>query len=513
DIYNRLDLGSADDPTNYGTQNEYENLIQSMHEIGGNLVTDFSLGHNGYSDYGSTDSNSNTFQQAGGYPGFINTSGDSSNLGDFNNPDINSSQNPETGQTSGLVNINYNTNYDYLRQPTTLGNPDNLPAGTAPTYGRIANQAMPANQQFSSDPGYNPIYLYNPATGQSNIEVSQFNTADPGSGSPTEENDTGYMMSVLQYYIQVLGVDGFRLDAVKNMEWPTMLPYYEQAVYHASPRTYLNGEQEVVFGYSEYENNPIPTDAPPSGIVNINPVSDFAANNGTISGELSALDYPLYWAMDDNLTGNGFSNNWENVVNVPVGYNDSGGAVDLPYSLAAVKFVSNQDSNAGAPYLSNVADAYTLMLPGNAIIYFNGNTDVYGTYPYGYFPNQGEQNALGGVYGNMLANNSLVTYNAPTGGASYGTTTITHTSQVSGLVDIRNRYSTGNYTQLYLTQNNYAFERDDDAIVLLNNQTGGGNLDATLTTDFNSSETPYLVEVTGNAAANGLPQVLQVQAN
>ncbi|HMD53137.1 MAG TPA: hypothetical protein VKJ65_01115, partial [Phycisphaerae bacterium] len=365
DIYNRLDLGSADDPTDYGTQNEYESLIQSVHEAGGNLVTDFSMGHNGSSDYGKTYSgSSNTFQEAGGYPGFINTSGDASNnntLGDFNNPDINSSQNPETGQVDGLVNINYNYSPTspytsmYLREPTTLGNPNNLPAGTAPADGRIANQAMPANQQFSPEPGYETNSLYNPATGQSNIQVNQFNTADPGGGSPTEENDTGYMMSVLQYYVQVLGVDGFRLDAVKNMEWPTMLPYYEQAVYHASPRTYLNGEQEVIFAYSEYENNPIPADsAPPNGIVNVDPnLSDFAASNSTVEGDLNVLNYPLYWAMDDNLTNDGITNNWNNVVNVKLDNNGN----DPPWGTIGVKFVSNQDANASPPYLTNVADA------------------------------------------------------------------------------------------------------------------------------------------------------------
>ncbi|HTV49323.1 MAG TPA: PEP-CTERM sorting domain-containing protein [Phycisphaerae bacterium] len=508
DVYNRLDLGSPNDPTLYGTQNEYESLIDAVHQMGGDVVTDFSLGHNGDSDYGTTDSNGNTFQEAGGYPGFVNTSGDSSNLGDFNNPDINSSENPETGQTNGLVNINFDTDNNYLREPTTVGNPNNLPAGTTPAFGRIANQAMPANQQFSPEQGYNPNYLYNPATGQSNIEVSQFNTSDPGAGSPTEENDTGYMMTVLQYYIQVLGVDGFRLDAVKNMEWPTMLPYYEQAVYHASPRTYLNGEQEVIFGYSEYENSTVPVDAPPNGIINMNPLSDFAANNGTVSGELNALAYQWYFNMDSNLSSNGYTNNWNNFVNQSLGNNDSGDGVDPPYSIYGVKFVSNQDEDAPPPYLSNVADAYTLMLPGDAIIYFNGETDVSGSFPY-----SGEENALGGAYGGMLADNTLNTYNAPTGGASYGTMTLKHTNQVSGLVDIRNRFSTGNYTQLYLSQNNYAFERDDDAIVLLNNQTGGGNYSTSLTTDFSSSNTPYLVELTGNAAANGLPQVLQVYSN
>ena len=35
DVYNRFDLGSANDPTAYGTISGYENLVNAVHQMGG----------------------------------------------------------------------------------------------------------------------------------------------------------------------------------------------------------------------------------------------------------------------------------------------------------------------------------------------------------------------------------------------------------------------------------------------------------------------------------------------
>ncbi len=475
DVYNRFDLGSSNDPTNYGTINSYEALVGAVHQMGGYIYIDYSMGHNGFSQWSTTDGNGNSFADAGGYPGFV-LSNSSSAYGDFNNPSDSSTQ---TAQTSGLININFDENYQYIRIPTTTGNPDNIPAGTTPAFGRLANVAMPANQQFYPQPGYNTQSITNPDTGQSGILVNSFNTANPQGGSPTLQNDTGYLMDNIQWMVQTLGVDGFRLDAVKNMEWPIALPYFNQAVTQASTHTYLNGQQEQIYSFGEYYDSNIPEGAGA-------PI-DPGAN-------MNALNFPLFFAMQNNLTGDGLTNNWNNIVSASYLVNNGG-----------VDFVQSQDN--GAPYLSNVAYAYELMMPGQAMVYFNGDatTNDNGTQS---FPQNGRGDALGGVYGNQMANNSLATYNS-TG----QTMTVTHLNQISGLVDLRNRYSTGNVIQRYISQNNYAFERQNSALVLLNNQTGGGNYSTTLQTSFNPANVPYLVELTGNAAANGLPQVLQVQSN
>ena len=475
DIYNRFDLGSANDPTAYGTINGYQSLVSAVHQIGGYIYIDYSLGHNGFSQWGTTDGNGNTFTQAGGYPGFV-LSNSSSPYGDFNNP---SDTGTQTGQLAGLININFNENYQYIRLPTTVGNPNNIPGGTTPAFGRLANVPLPANQQFYPQPGFNTQSITNPDTGQSGIQVNSFNPSNPQGGSPTLQNDTGYLMNNVQWMIQTLGVDGFRLDAVKNMEYSTILPYFNQAVTQASTHTYLNGQQQQIYSFGEYYDSNIPQGPG-------NPI-DPAAN-------MNALNFPLFFAMKGNLTGDGLTNNWNAIVNASALVNNGG-----------VSFVQSQDN--GAPYLSNVAYAYELMMPGQAIVYYNGNGTAFdnGTQS---FPQNGREDALGGVYGNQMANNSLSTYNSPS-----QTMTVTHLNQTSGLVDLRNRYSTGNVIQRYLSQNNYAFERQDSALVLLNNQTGGGNFSTTLQTSFNPANVPYLVELTGNAAANNLPQVLQVNPN
>ncbi len=477
DVYNRFDLGSPNDPTAYGTLQGYESLINTIHQMGGYFYTDYSLGHNGFSSFDTTDGNGSTFAEAGGYPGFtLSTPGNP--YGDFNNPSDSSTQ---TGQLAGLININFNENYQYIRLPTTPGNADNIPGGTQPAFGRIANVPMPANQQFYPQPGYNSYTITNPDTGQSGIGVNSFNAGNPQGGSPTLQNDTGYLMDNVQWFVQTLGVNGFRLDAVKNMEWPTILPYFNQAVTGASTQDYLNGQQQQVYSFGEYYNSTIP-EGPGSPI-------DPGAN-------LNALNFPLFFALQGNLTGDGLTNNWNNVIGASSLVNNGG-----------VSFVQSQDN--GAPYLSNVAYAYTLMMPGQAIVYYNGNQTAFdnGTQS---FPQNGRGDALGGVYGNTLANNSLANYDAST-----QTMAVTHLNQVSGLVDIRNRYSTGNVINRYVSQNNYAFERQDSAVVLLNNQTGGGNLSTTIQTSFNPTDVPYLVELTGNASAsNGvLPQILRVNQN
>ena len=61
-----------------------------------------------------------------------------------------------------------------------------------------------------------------------------------------------------------------------------------------------------------------------------------------------------------------------------------------------VMFVSSHDN--GPPPLGNVGYAYTLMMPGNAIVYTNGHE--FGTNRS--FPVDGRGDAIGGTYGNKI---------------------------------------------------------------------------------------------------------------
>ncbi len=158
-----------------------------------------------------------------------------------------------------------------------------------------------------------------------------------------------------------------------------------------------------------------------------------------------------------------------------------------------MKFVSSQDN--GPPSLDNVAYAYTLMLPGNAMVY--NNSHEFGTGRD--FPKAGRSDALGGLYGNTITT----------------------------LLDLRNRYGRGNYIPQTIDdgsgggyrylKNEFAFERQGSALVLLSNRTDGGYDSRTVHTSFTGG-TP-LIELTGNAhntnadPYNDIPQLLVVNGD
>ena len=159
-----------------------------------------------------------------------------------------------------------------------------------------------------------------------------------------------------------------------------------------------------------------------------------------------------------------------------------------------MKFVSNQD--VGAPSLDSVAYAYTLLMPGNAMVYYNGHN--FGTEAQRSFPNDGREDAIGGVYGNTLTT----------------------------LLDLRNRYGRGNYREDWLETNSYAFERQKSALVMLSNNTstsnGTGNPASSYderTIDVTFAPGTPLIELTGNAHGTvadplgTIPQLLIVKAD
>jgi hypothetical protein len=447
DVYNRFDLGSPGNPTLYGTQTGLQTTVNALHTAGDNVYIDLVVGHDGFTQANSVDSQGNWFANAGGYPGFtLSTPTDP--YGDFYSP---SDTAPYHAQLDGLITIAPDKNDLYVRNPVP-GNPNDLPAGTTPAFGRLANVPDPNNTQFYPDQNLTPIYLNDPATGQYNFPVYPFNTTNPLDGTPVPENDMGYLMRYTQWMVQVNGADGFRIDAVKNMP-PWELNYIDRATYDSSPRTLLNGQQQQVFNFSEvYDGN-----APyVSSFVrkDINPNTP-----NTVGGNRDVLDFPLYFAMANNMTSNGYQNNWYNVVNASVDGQDDGYANNGSQGVA---FVSNQD--VPAPYLDNLAYAYTLMRPGNAIVYFNA-----GQFGNRSFPDPGRGDALGGQYGNTITT----------------------------LVNIRDTHPGGNYIPLDTEKETLVFERDNSLIFAGSNRLDSGYDSRTVQTDF-APGTP-LIELTGNA--------------
>ncbi|MDB5328442.1 MAG: hypothetical protein JWM57_4011, partial [Phycisphaerales bacterium] len=284
-------------------------------------------------------------------------------------------------------------------------------------------------------------------------------------GVAVPENALGYLMRNTQWLVQALGVDAFRLDATKNMD-PFVLNYFDRAVYRASQRTLLDGSQKNVFAWGEaYDSNK----AYLQSLIrkDINP-----ADPGRIGGNRDTLDFPLFFALKSNLSSNGLGNDWRNISGASLDYADDG----LMNGSIGVKFAGSHDD--GLCDLSNVSYAYTLMTPGNTIIYDNAKQFGNGRD----FPKSGRADALGGAYGDSITK----------------------------LVNIRNVYGQGNFIPRLLSKESYAFERNKQSITLLSNRSDNVYDNQTLQTNFAAGT--YLVELTGNGAKYGAPQLLQVQS-
>ncbi len=468
DVYDRFDLGKPGDPTLYGTETGIKSAIRTLHKAGVDFHIDFVINHNGFADAGTPG-----FLESGGYPGFVlqDPDGGTDPWG-IPNTDGDFHGKYEGGtvreRLAGLIDINHGTNWQFIRHPVNPGDPRNIPAGLTPWNGRLANQPDSNNARFYPDRDLQPIMVYDPKTGEADIAIYPFNTANPMAGDPIEENATGLLMRNAQWLVQVIGVDGFRIDAAKHVEG-FALDYFDRAVYRSNPRTLLDGSTKHVFSYSEvfdadrdYLQGFIRKDINPN-------------DPGTIGGNRDVLDFAAFFAMRDNLTGNGLANNWHNIVNAGMDVYDDG----LRNGSAGVLFVGNHDEGNG-PYLNNVAHAYVLMQPGNAVVYFNGKEHG----DQRDFPKDGRGDALGGRYGDTIIN----------------------------LVNIRNTHGRGDYRERWINEDYYAFERSGSALVLLSNRNDGGTSDwVNLLVDLPWG-TP-LVELTGNAAASGLPKVVTVTSD
>ena len=465
DVYDRFDLGRPRRPTLYGTETGLKTVGEAFHRAGLDMHVDAIINHNGFSDLGTLG-----FVDAGGYPGLAITLPYDID-GDFNSAfdwgDI-------RGRLAGLVDIDHGKNYRYIRHPVDPGDPRNIPLeGTVPdAAGRLANVPNAGNRRFYPDQGLEPIWVYDPLTGEGDIPIHPFNLADPQAGDPTEENATGYLMRYLQWMVQAVGVDGFRIDAAKHVEG-FAFGYFDRAVYRQGPRTNLDGSTRHVFSYSEvYDGN--------RGYLQTFVRKDIdPAQPGVIGGNRDVLDFPLHFALRDNLTGNGYVNNWYNVRSAAMDFHDDG----LHNGSQGVMFVQSHDEFG--PELSNVAHAYVLMHPGNAVVYFNGREFGDGRE----FPKLGRGDALGGVYGDYI----------------------------NRLVEVRGTHGRGNYHERWIEKEIFAFERGGSSIVLLSNRTDAGYDERTIQTTF-AGGTP-LIELTGVAASdaidprNDIPELLVVNGD
>lgn len=449
DPFDRFDLGHKDQQTLYGTEEHLREFAKMLHRAGGDLHVDFVLNHNGERDLGTDPDNGVTFAEAGGYPGFVLRLPNAID-GDFHSG---FARGAIQGRLTGL-DIDHSTNHRFIRNPVP-GFTNNLPAGTKHMYGKIANIAKDSNRRFYPDKELQPILLFDPRTGERDIKVHPFNSQNPMAGDPVPENAMGYLMRNAQWLVQEIGVDGFRLDATKHVEgW--VLDLFDRAVYRSNPRKMLDGSTKHVFSYCEtFDSNHDYLFSFIRKTINPN-------DPGRIGANRDVLDFSLYFKLRENLSDNGFRNDWRSVIRSSIDIRDDG----KQNGSAGVKFVLNHDKDF-QPSLTNVAHAYVLMLPGNAIVYFNAKQfDGNGARN---FPKPGRGDALGGKHGDILAN----------------------------LARMRQTHGRGNYQERLIEKELFAYERQASCVVLLNNRTDAGFDSRTVKVDL--APNTHLIELTGNA--------------
>ncbi|MFM7206747.1 MAG: autotransporter-associated beta strand repeat-containing protein [Planctomycetaceae bacterium] len=455
DVFDRFDLGSTNNETLYGTETGLRRFASTMHRAAGDVIVDLVWNHNGFSNSGNAG-----FGSAGGYPGFVlSASGvpDGDFHGAFETGDLN-------GRLAGLIDIKHETNLQFIRHPVAAGNPQTIPAGT------LRNQPNAANARFYPDRNLGGTTRYNAKTGQ-NATLYSFNLASGTAGDPVAENATGLLMRNARWLINDVGVDGFRLDAARHFE-PWVLNYFDEAVYRANRRTLLNGAPREVFSFSESAS----TDR-------ANLMSQFVRRDigvipaSQIGGNRDALDFAQFWPIKYNLSSNGTANDFRSMVYAGLDVFDDGKV----NGSSGVVFVQSHDDFG--PDMMNVAYAFSLMRPGNAVVYYN----AYEHYdPARTFPKPGRGDALG----------------------NFGST-------ITTLVDLRTRYGRGDYRERFIEKENYAFERSNAALVMLSNRNDSGFDSRTVSVDF--AVGTRLVELTGNAAkanatmgAGTIPEVVEV---
>jgi hypothetical protein len=268
------------------------------------------------------------------------------------------------------------------------------------------------------------------------------------------ENATGYLMRSAQWLVQVIGADGLRIDAAKHFPG-FVLDLIDRAVYRQNPRLLLDGSPKDVFSYTEV------LDGNPAVLLPYVRKDIDHADPGRIGGNRDTLDFKLYFALKENLESTAVPAAWSTIKDAALDVADDG----LHNGSAGVTFVESHD--LFKPFaLAAVAQAYTLMTPGNTVVYFNGRE--FGDRD---FPKPGRGDALSVRKGSFLTR----------------------------LVAARLTHGRGNYAERWDGGDGlFAFERESSAIILLSDR-GDAGFDSRTLTRVGFAPGTLLVELTGNA--------------
>lgn len=466
DLFDRFNLGSGNGAaaTHYGNENGFRLMVEESHKANSRVFVDWIMNHNGTWDHTTPN-----FITQGSYPGFaVQLPGDP--YGDFHTPGT-QSENPGganfnlfDGRLVGLIDIAQEKNHQFIRHPITVGDPNNIPGGT------LYNIPDANNRRFYPDTnlaGYTPI---NPGTnrnpGPPNYTFYPFNTANPSAGDPVLESATTLLLRSTQYYLEVLKVDGFRLDAAKHI--PT---WFWDNLWDASVHNrYKAFDGTIQIPYSFVE-------AVGGGGINppdwVRKPGEPGSGTGYPSigwqfGNRDMLDLDEAGALRD-LTNNDGSGSWDSVMGASAdnvdGFNNG---------TIGVHHVNSHDNAIADGENDSTAHAYVLMRTGPAIVYYHAFQ--FGAEPNNFPRRNGRDDAIG------LGSNVITT-----------------------LVKLRNQYARGWF--MPITGGSQAdvliFTRrtpssQDNVLVGLNDREDNGFDSRTVTTTF--PQGTRLWEQTGNSS-------------
>src|SRR5687768_16440998 len=388
-LYDRFDLGKANDRTAYGTERGYRALIDATHRMNGDVYVDYVHhhvgswdvpGYNGWGGY--VPEPWQHVQDRSDYPGFelsdpyVGANSFDANYRNFaghrdsypDAPPVNDGNTPQFQyqyRLAHLITIDLTSNRAFVRNPVP-GNAQNVrqaPAGWAIATStllpdgkvggsaivRRANTATEENRRFYPDTSLPGITVTDPKDGNQTFMIHPFNTTDPSAGDPVAETPRGYMMRYAQWLINSVGVDGLRIDAARHVPYGQQPDAYnpqdidmpslvDRATYRQSLRTNLDGSQRTVFSFQEVF----------TGDKGFN--QQFVRkgiNPGTpsvVGGNRDVLDFPGWFAMRANLTSNGLNNNWYDIRYSSQDSQDDGIANN---GSQGIGFVINHDDGRG----------------------------------------------------------------------------------------------------------------------------------------------------------------------
>ena len=286
----------------------------------------------------------------------------------------------------------------------------------------------------------------------------------PG-GVPVKEDVREYLRRWCWWLSNVVGFDGFRVDALKHVNPRFMMKTQGQSgydannsdlmpsIYAANPNAYVFSE---VFSTNSYELREYAKTGTQLLDFNLkSKISDLFNSSGF--GDLTGLSNAF---SIDSSTGLGFQN----------------GGLDATLS---VSFIQSHDENA--PVSNNLASAFALTRPGGAVVYYDGNN--LNPNDYGQFPRPGRYDSLGN-------------------GSDY----------TLRMVEARNRFGRGTIFNRWTTDKLYIYERhvNGQAVLLVGMNIRGDLTSLTQTVNTAFAPGTVLEDLSGqqpNVTVNGSSQV------